>query len=181
MSITTAPQRIDGRALRHAYGHFPTGVVAVCAEVAGTPRGMAVSAFVPVSLDPPLLAICIQKSSTTWPQLREADGLGISVLSRGQQTLALQLSAKDSEDRFVGADFAVTASGAILIAGSEIAFACVVEQVLDGGDHSIVLLRVEEIIGGGPDDPMVFHASSFAGLRHHRSGQVFEPDEFLLW
>ena len=55
--------------LREAFGHFPTGVVAIAAEVEGTRIGLAASTFVPVSLDPPLVSFCVQNSSNTWPKL----------------------------------------------------------------------------------------------------------------
>lgn len=51
--------RADGAGLRRVFAHFPSGVVAVSAEVDGEPRGMAVSTFVPVSLDPPLVSFCV--------------------------------------------------------------------------------------------------------------------------
>ena len=54
--------------LREAFGHFPSGVIAIAAEVDGTRVGLAASTFVPVSLDPPLVSFCVQNTSTTWPQ-----------------------------------------------------------------------------------------------------------------
>lgn len=56
--------------LRRAFGCFPTGVAAVCAVAETGPVGMAVSSFTSVSLEPPLLSVCMQNSSTTWPTLR---------------------------------------------------------------------------------------------------------------
>lgn len=66
--------------LREAFGHFPTGVVAIAAEVNGVREGLAASTFVPVSLDPPLVSFCVQNTSTTWPKLKGVPMLGISVL-----------------------------------------------------------------------------------------------------
>ena len=63
----------DGDGLRRAFANFPSGVVAVCAEVDGVPHGLAVSTFVPVSLDPPLVSFCVQNSSSTWPRLDKAE------------------------------------------------------------------------------------------------------------
>lgn len=181
MNPTMVPQLLDAKALRTAYSHFPTGVVAVCAQVDGAPVGMAVSAFVPVSLQPPLIAICIQSSSATWPQLREGDGLGVSVLSRTQQAVAQQLSGKD-RDRFVGNDYVVTPSGAILMNGAQLGLDCSLHDISQAGDHDLVLLKVDQVRDGrGAEDPMVFHASSFAGLRHRRGPAIFEPGELLLW
>ena len=66
--------------LREAFGHFPSGVVAIAAEVNGVREGLAASTFVPVSLDPPLVSFCVQNISTTWPKLKGVPMLGISVL-----------------------------------------------------------------------------------------------------
>jgi flavin reductase (DIM6/NTAB) family NADH-FMN oxidoreductase RutF len=181
MTGTVTSHMLDSRELRTAYGHFPTGVVAVCAEVEGAPVGMAVSAFVPVSLDPPLVAICIQVSSSTWPLLRAAGGLGVSVLSRDQQYVAQQLSIKGG-DRFAGLDYGTTPSGAILLEGAQLNFDCSLHSVTDGGDHDLALLRVSHVSDGrGAEDPMVFHASRFAGLRHSSVRAEVETGELALW
>ena len=63
------PLVTDSTALRQAFGHIPSGVVAVCGYTGSERIGMAVSTFVPVSLDPPLVAFCVQTTSTTWPRL----------------------------------------------------------------------------------------------------------------
>src|SRR5258708_28096524 len=72
--------------LRRVLATFPTGVAAVAAIIDGEPAGLAASSFVSVSLDPPLVSVCIGHSSTTWPVLRTADRLGISVLGAHQET-----------------------------------------------------------------------------------------------
>ena len=53
--------------LREAFGHFPSGVIAIAAEVDGVRAGLAASTFVPVSLNPPLVSFCVQTPSETWP------------------------------------------------------------------------------------------------------------------
>ena len=60
--------------LREAFGHFPSGVIAIAAEVDGIRVGLAASTFVPVSLDPPLVSFCVQNTSETWPKLRTCPG-----------------------------------------------------------------------------------------------------------
>ena len=63
--------KLTPTSLREAFSHFPSGVVAIAAEVAGTRHGLAASTFVPVSLDPPLVSFCVQNTSTTWPKLKD--------------------------------------------------------------------------------------------------------------
>ena len=80
-------------ALRYAFGHFPSGVIAVAAEVDGSRVGLAASTFVPVSLDPPLVSFCVQNTSETWPRLEKLPALGISLLHEGHDSAARTLAA----------------------------------------------------------------------------------------
>jgi hypothetical protein len=73
--IDLQPVTSDGH-LREAFGCFPSGVTAVCALVDGTPRGMAASSFTSVSLTPPLVSLCVQRTSSTWPLLSDRPRLG---------------------------------------------------------------------------------------------------------
>ncbi|WP_328611315.1 flavin reductase family protein [Amycolatopsis sp. NBC_00345] len=104
---------MDPGSLRAAFGCFPSGVTALCALVDGEPAGMAVSAFTPVSLDPPLIAVCVQETSQTWPRLRTAPAIGVSVLAGHHGPLCRRLSGPG--DRFTGAGRTFAESGAILV------------------------------------------------------------------
>src|SRR6185369_5919204 len=92
---------ITPSSLREAFGHFPSGVIAIAAEVDGILVGLAASTFVPVSLDPPLVSFCVQNTSTTWPRLKDAPVLGISLLGESHNAAARSLAAKTG-DRFAG-------------------------------------------------------------------------------
>jgi flavin reductase (DIM6/NTAB) family NADH-FMN oxidoreductase RutF len=74
-------RQLDDSTLRRVFGCFPSGVIAVCASIDGEPVGMAASSFTTVSVAPPLVSICVQNTSTTWPRLRECERLGVSVLA----------------------------------------------------------------------------------------------------
>lgn len=158
---------LDGAALRRAFSHFPTGVVAVCVD-AGTERvGMAVSSFVPVSLDPPLVALCVQNTSTTWPRLARFPRLGISVLSSAHDRAARTLAAKEG-DRFAGIEVESRSGGALFIADCSVCIDASIQQQVPAGDHMIVVLRVNELHcadePNGDVEPIVFHRSSFRRL-----------------
>src|SRR5699024_8688853 len=93
---------ISPLALHSAFGQFPSGVAALAAYTDQGAAGMAASSFtVGVSLEPPLVSVAIQNSSETWPLLREAGSIGISILGKGQGPIARQLAAK-GVDRFEG-------------------------------------------------------------------------------
>jgi flavin reductase (DIM6/NTAB) family NADH-FMN oxidoreductase RutF len=157
---------LDGKSLRNAFSKFPTGVVAVCGFDGAEPVGMAVSAFMPVSLDPPLLSVCIQKSSSTWPRLARLDALGVSVLSRDQKGHAQRLASKEA-DRFAGVPITVRPSGAVVLEDTHAWFDCSIDAAHDAGDHYIVVLAIDDIwVEDAAEDPMVFFSSRFGGIRH---------------
>lgn len=149
--------------LREAFGHFPSGVVAVAAELEGTRIGLAASTFVPVSLDPPLVSICVQNTSTTWPKLKELPCLGISVLGEQHDAVARSLAAKTG-DRFAGLKTESRDSGAVFIHGTSVWLESAIEQLVPAGDHTIVVLRVNKITVHDDVAPIVFHRSTFRRL-----------------
>ena len=149
--------------LREAFGHFPTGVIAIAAEVDGTLVGLAASTFVPVSLDPPLVSFCVQNSSTTWPKLKDLPVLGISVLGEAHDQVAKGLAAKTG-DRFAGLETKSTDGGAVFIHGTSVWLESAIEQEVLAGDHTIVVLRVHEITVHDDVAPIVFHRSAFRRL-----------------
>jgi flavin reductase (DIM6/NTAB) family NADH-FMN oxidoreductase RutF len=149
--------------LREAFGHFPSGVIAIAAEVDGTLVGLAASTFVPVSLDPPLVSFCVQNSSTTWPKLKDLPLLGISVLGESHDEAAKALAAKTG-DRFAGLETESTQGGAVFIHGTSVWLESAIEQQVPAGDHTIVVLRVHDITVHDDIAPIVFHRSTFRRL-----------------
>jgi flavin reductase (DIM6/NTAB) family NADH-FMN oxidoreductase RutF len=151
--------------LRHVYGAFPSGVTALAAIVDGTPVGITASSFTSVSLDPPLVAVCVAHTSTTWPVLRRAPRLGISILSADQEQAGRQLSTRQG-DRFAGLPWRVTHDGAVLLDGAGGWLETSVDQEVRAGDHDIVVLRVHDLDADHDVRPLVFHASRFRRLEH---------------
>lgn len=86
----TAPT-ITGTHLRTILAHAPTPLVALGSLVDGHPDGMVAASFVGISLDPPLVGVAIQDSSTTWPRLKQNASLGISVLTENHADVVRQL------------------------------------------------------------------------------------------
>ncbi len=150
-------------ALREAFGHVPSGVVAIAAEVDGTRLGMAASTFVPVSLDPPLISFCVQNSSETWPKLAGLPALGISVLGESHHEAVRTLAAKNG-DRFAGLDTETSPAGALFVTGTCLWLESAVENLVPAGDHTIVILRVLDLTVHAEVAPVVFHRSRFRRL-----------------
>jgi flavin reductase (DIM6/NTAB) family NADH-FMN oxidoreductase RutF len=149
--------------LREAFGHFPTGVVAIAAQVDGVREGLASSTFVPVSLEPPLVSFCVQNTSTTWPKLKGLPMLGISVLGEAHDEAALTLAAKTG-DRFAGLETVSYTSGAVFIRGTGLWLESAIEQLIPAGDHTIVVLRVNGVTVDAEVAPIVFHRSTLRRL-----------------
>jgi flavin reductase (DIM6/NTAB) family NADH-FMN oxidoreductase RutF len=157
---------LDQRTLRDAFGAFPSGVVAVAASVKGQLTGIAASSFTSISIEPPLVSFSVATSSSTWPLLREAGHLGVSVLADHHDDICRQL-AGPRELRFDGLPFHVTEGGAVLLNEAVATFDVTVHDEIEAGDHVIVLLRIHEVGAGDSEHPLVFHKSGFAKL--HRA------------
>jgi flavin reductase (DIM6/NTAB) family NADH-FMN oxidoreductase RutF len=149
--------------LRSIFAGCPSGVVAVCAEVDGKATGMVVSTFVPVSLDPPLAGLFIQKLSLTWPVLERGSRLGLSVLGAENVDAARSLSRK-SGDRFTSVPTTLAASGAIFVDGSTIWLEGSIWAKTPAGDHHMILLEVHSVAVHADKSPLVFHGSNFHTL-----------------
>ena len=153
----------DRGVLCRVFGAFPTGVVAVAALADRAPTGLAASSFVSVSLDPPLVSFCVRRQSRTWLALRGAERLGLSVLGAHQERASRQLSAP-AGNRFAGLTWRATPAGAVILRGASAWFDCAVEQLVDAGDHELVLLRVGACDADPRVPPLVFHGSAYRRL-----------------
>jgi flavin reductase (DIM6/NTAB) family NADH-FMN oxidoreductase RutF len=167
MSVThlTTNQDLDPRRLREAFGIFPSGVVAVAAEVDGRATGLAASSFTTVSIDPPLVSFSIANTSKTWPDLRRAAHLGVTVLADHHGDVCRQL-AGPVDDRFTDVPTTTTEDGAVTLDEGLARFDTSLYREVEAGDHTIVLLRLHAVEHGaeGVDDaplPLVFHRSGF--------------------
>lgn len=153
----------DHGELRRAFGSFPSGVAALCAFVDGAPAGMAASSFTSVSLEPPLVSLCVAHSSTTWPRLAHAERLGLSVLAEGQGELCRALAAQ-GVDRFADVDYQVSADGALFLSGAALILDLSRRNVLVAGDHDIVVFEVCGFTDFPTTAPLVFHRSRMRSL-----------------
>ena len=149
--------------LRRGLSAFPTGVTAIAALVDGAPVGLAASSFTSVSLDPPIVSICVAHTSTTWPVLRTAPRLGISVLAADQEQESRALSARTG-NRFASLRWRATAGGAVMLDGVSAWLDCSVEREISVGDHDIVLLLVHALEADTAVAPLIFHASRYRRL-----------------
>lgn len=166
MTIGVFPtnQDLDPVRLRQAFGIFPSGVVAVAAEVEGELIGLAASSFTSVSLDPPLVSFSIANTSKTWPDLRRSGHLGVTVLAHHHDAVARQLAGPVGQ-RFDGIEVTRSDEGAVTLTDGLALFDTTIHDEVEAGDHTIVLLRLHAVQNADHSLPLVFHRSQF-GLRN---------------
>lgn len=153
----------DRRSLRDAFGTFMTGVTVVTTiDSAGQPVGFTANSFSSVSLDPPLLLVSIAKTSKSYTHFIEGQGFAINILSEGQKEVSNNF-ARPVEDRFSTVRWQRGPQGAPVLDGVAAWFDCTLHQVVDAGDHAILIGHVQG-----------FEASNRAGLGYYR-GSYFTP------
>ena len=153
----------DPLKLRAALGCFATGVTVVSTvDASGRPRGLTANAFCSVSLDPPLILVCINKSADSHRHLRHSGKFGISLLSEGQEPLARRFATPDPA-KYEDVPLAWGHNGAPLIQGALAHLECRLTDTYEGGDHTIYIGEVErfEIHGGRP---LVFFGGRYRSL-----------------
>lgn len=152
---------IDGARFRQVLGHFATGVTVIAADTDEGPVGLAVGSFTSVSLDPPLVAFCPDKRSSSWPKIRDAGAFCVNVLAEDQEALCRVFASKGT-DKFQGVGWEPTANGSPRLSGSLAWIDCTIEVVHDGGDHEICVGRVQELdVEREREGPLVFYRGGY--------------------
>ncbi|RFC62213.1 flavin reductase [Fulvimarina endophytica] len=140
---------IDARALRDAFGAFITGVTVVTAHHAdGRPLGFTANSFSSVSLDPPLLCVCLAKTSSNFEAMTEARGFAVNILSEDQKAVSNTFASR-VPDRFADVEWEAGPHGAPILPESAAWFDCSTHQIVDAGDHVMLLGRVEAFKNNG--------------------------------
>ncbi|MEM9470605.1 MAG: flavin reductase family protein [Pseudomonadota bacterium] len=134
---------MDVRDYRRALSSFPTGVTIVTAfDSDGQPWGLTANSFTSVSLEPPVISVCIAKAGRVFPTLKATSRFAVNILSVDQQGLAEHF-ASDVENRFTGIDWQAEAGGAPLLPDASAHLDCSVHSRVDASDHEILLGLVE--------------------------------------
>lgn len=152
------------RAFRDAAGHYPTGVAIVAARHEGRPCGLTVNSFATVSLDPPLVLVCLAKAARSYGCIEAAGTFALSVLAEGQEDLA-RLFSSDAEDKFRGLAISDSPSGNPIVGGAHAWLEGeVVGRQPGGRTHTILLARVTAAGTAPAGAPLVFYRGSFVRL-----------------
>jgi flavin reductase (DIM6/NTAB) family NADH-FMN oxidoreductase RutF/DNA-binding IclR family transcriptional regulator len=157
----------DPRWYRQVLGQYPTGVCVVTAAGSeGPPAGLAVGSFTSASLDPPLIAFLPDKSSTSWPRVRDVGRFCVNILAADQEAVCRQFATK-AEDKFGGIEHRPAPfSGAPIVAGVVAWIDCALEGVSEVGDHYVVVGRVEEMAIESSAHPLLFFQGGYGRFTH---------------
>ncbi|WP_443043544.1 flavin reductase family protein [Streptomyces sp. GS7] len=158
---------LDPAEFRAVLGHFASGVTIITAPGDSGPAGFACQSFASLSLDPPLVAFMVARTSTTWPRIARAGVFCVNILGAGQGALC-RAFAVSGADKFAGVSHTpAPATGSPRLADVPAWIDCTVHAVHTGGDHLIVVGRVAAL-GTDPAaaerGPLLFHRGAFGHL-----------------
>ena len=157
---------VDAAQFRQLLGRFATGVVVVTTHLEdGTPIGMTANSLASVSLDPPLVSLCIERQAHMHEALLRpgAGGYAINVLSEHQEALSRRFAGAHATTRFEGIGYTLSDRGLLLLDGVLATIECTRWADYPGGDHTIVVGRV---VGGGVHEgrPLCYYRGGYAAL-----------------
>ncbi|WP_202864881.1 flavin reductase family protein [Rothia halotolerans] len=154
------PQEITKEDYRKVFGALPTGVTAITGRTeAGKPMGFVVGTFASLSLAPPLVTFCVDKSSSTWPTLRSLGRFTANILSTEQLPVSRALSRKGDE-KFQGVAYTESALGTPRIDDSVAWIDCEVLSEVVAGDHYVIVGAVHAM-EFGRGEALVFRGGKF--------------------
>ena len=155
---------VTGNAFREALSRFASGVVVVAGHAPDGPVGFTVSSFSSVSLDPPLVLVCVAKTASAYSAITRVERFGISVLEASQSWIASQF-AQQGVDRFAGVTLREGA-GVPLVEGALAQLVCGRHAAHEAGDHTILIGNVIEV-RHLPGEPLVHFARTFGAFAAH--------------
>lgn len=154
---------VDARALRRVAGHFPTGVTVVTATHEGRPCGLTVNSFTSVSLEPPLVLVCLARSARAYACVDAEGRFAVNILAQGQEEIA-RVFASNSEDKFSEVAYRLSPHGSPIIDGVHAWLDCEVVARQPGGRTHVIYVARVGALAAGRGRPLVFHAGRYRAL-----------------
>jgi flavin reductase (DIM6/NTAB) family NADH-FMN oxidoreductase RutF len=168
---------IDPNAFRDVCGHFVTGVCVVTSFGPEGPSGLTANAVSSLSLDPPLVIVCLDRSARTLPAVESSGRFAVHFLTRSQEEVAARFASKQPEaEKFSGVKWSER-SGAPVLDGCLAGLACELEELVPGGDHLMALGRVVDL-WRSEGEPLVFFRGDYWALAEREPAPP-EVDEAL--
>lgn len=153
----------DSLVFRRTIGHFATGVTVITTRAGDRAFGMTASAVSSLSLDPPMLVVCVNRKAPTHEAITSSYQFVVNVLALSQEALARQF-ATPSDDKFAGVQLCEGRHGMPVLAGCVANFECAVESVATGGTHTIFVARVLSALADEGRDPLLYYCGQFGRL-----------------
>lgn len=154
---------IDPRELRNVMGHFATGVTIITTkDVSGKPFGLTANAFSSLSLDPPLVLICVDKKVDCYACFDQSKVFVVNILSEGQDHLSTRFATKGIE-KFEGVAVRQGNLGVPLLEGAVAHIECTLTSAYEGGDHTIYVGEIQSVAASG-DRPLLFFKGKYSRL-----------------
>jgi flavin reductase (DIM6/NTAB) family NADH-FMN oxidoreductase RutF len=148
---------------RNVLGRFPSGVTVVTSvDTDGKDHGMTVSAFCSVSLVPPLILICIEKTASSHPTLTTCESFVVNILSADQEQAARRFAIVDI-DRFEGVGYSRTQTGIAVLDDVVAVIECRRTSLYDGGDHTVIVGQVESARAEN-SKPLLYYRGGYSQL-----------------
>lgn len=164
---------MDAATFRAVLGQWPTGVTVVTTVVDGVRHGVTASSFSSVSLDPPLVSVCLARTAFAHDLLARAGVFGVAILAKDQAELGQRFARFDAElDRFAGEEWETAKTGAPLLATALGWLDCAVAHAYEGGDHTIF---VGEVLAGATPrttSPLLYHSRTWGQFADQLPGDV---------
>lgn len=162
MTAPQADKALTPDQFRQLLGRFASGItVLTTVDARGRPHGMTVSAFSSLSLDPPLILVCVDRAATMLDVLDTGTHFAVNVLAEGQENLSRRFSLEEMELRFEGVAHSSGIGGVPVLHGALVTLECRRSARHDAGDHAIF---VGEVVGGTLDPaarPLLYYAGAY--------------------
>jgi 3-hydroxy-9,10-secoandrosta-1,3,5(10)-triene-9,17-dione monooxygenase reductase component len=158
--MSAPPGPVSPAVMREVLGHFVSGVVVITASGPDGPLGFTCQSFSSLSLEPPLVSFAPARTSSTWPRIREVGAFCVNVLAADHQELSAGF-ARSGVDKFAGVAWAPGPSGAPVLDGVSAWIDCALRDEFDGGDHTIVVGRVQDLGADPARLPLLFYRGRY--------------------
>lgn len=157
---------MDGHTLRNVMGHFTTGVAVVTTTTHDNePYGLTVNSLTSLSLDPPLILVCLDRGLGGLQLFQKGTGFSVNVLSDAQQEVSTLFAKRGITNRFDAISWHSGPTGSPSLDGALAVLDCDVENVLPGGDHVIVVGRVNDARANTEgSNPLVFYKGKYTAI-----------------
>jgi flavin reductase (DIM6/NTAB) family NADH-FMN oxidoreductase RutF len=153
------PANVSPASFRDAMRHLPGGVSVITVGHGEDRTGLTATSVSSLSLDPPTILVSINRSSSSFPVLRESRSFGVNVLSSGHRDVAKRFDGRSGAkgaERYAGARWSSLVTGTLILDDAVVAFDCAVEKLVEWHSHAIVIGRVQGLRLNGGSGVLVY-------------------------